>query len=272
MHRDAGRSESSRTGSSRRRRFFLLLGVVALVFVAARGDTQPRQQPPALFPLAVEVIAGLNGLSSGSDPAVGLAAHCLDKAHTVAIVLAALDADGDGALTVQEVVTADLLAIARQVQQRLRCRAPAVELGRDDQPLIELVAYYLSSLRLHFPDDQLPPVPVATMRGDPQGLLREATFRTLADLVASLGTLPQEGDMTGRDKDANDAQKRELLATLDRLFPLVETGLTRPLRRELLALRALADGDAAVPDVITPRAAPRIVFQIDSLLGLPVAR
>jgi len=258
-------------------RSVLLLGVIiVLVFVAARGDTQPRVAPPSLFSLAVEAIASLNALSFGGDPAVGLAANCLKQNHTVEIVLAALDTDGDGALTFHEITSADVLGIARQVQQALSCTGQDVELGRDDQPLLDVISRYLTSTRSTFDlsvsPEELPVVPIATMRGDPQALLRQATFRTLADLVASLGTLPEEGDLTGRDKDANEAQKAALMGTLDRLFPLVEAGLAKPLRQELLALRALADGHPAVPDVITQQAGPRIVFQIDSLLRLPGAK
>lgn len=276
MQIDAARVEAF-PGQRRWRRRSTALACAAILglLVAARGDTQPPQAA-SLEQLALQSLQALNMLSFGSEPAAALASACLKKPRTVERVLAALDANGDGALDPFEVFQADVLAIARQLEGPLGCKAPDVQLGPDDGPLFDPIFGYLFFAMLSFnpflPDEVLPAVQRAAMRGDPQAPLRRATFRTLADLVANLATRPEEGDMTGPDMTANETAKADLLRRLDRVFPLVQAGDAKALKPELLALRGLADGDPVVPDVVAPRAASRIVFHLDALLALPASR
>jgi hypothetical protein len=271
MPHDAHRAttESPRTT----RRLVSGLIIVTLLIVAARADSHWSTQPNAPVQLALETLIGLDALSVGygDDSSIELAARCLKKANTVAIILAALDANADGAVSLQEVFAADLLAVARRVEAQLRCQAPAVTISADDGPLRDAASRYLNAVMASSEvspllSDEPPPLPIATLRGRPNDLLRLAALRALADRVAALGTRPEEGHMTGRDTDANEAEKAALLARLDRMFELADLGQLRPLRSELFALRLLTDGLPRVPDVIAPSAAPRVLAHVDRLL------
>lgn len=281
--------DASRTRTARRRYPLALVALIlAAALIAVRGDAQT--EPPGQFGLflpAAQTVGSLNLLSPGSTPAVGLAGDCLKGHGTVEMILIALDVDGDGVLSFQDVLGLtgdDVIMIARQLAGGLHCRAPDAEVAKDDRRVAELVSGYLNFLRVDLNlgvgnEVMLPMIPLQTLKGDPRGMLRRATFRLFADFVADLETRGPaddpplfDPDMTGPSRAINDQLKMDLMKRLDRLFPLVQAGLAKPLREELLMIRELADGDPAVPDLITPKAAPRIVFQIDSLLSLPGER
>jgi hypothetical protein len=179
------------------------------------------------------------------------------------------DADGDGHLDFDELLSADLLGIARRIAVPSPIPSPPVG---DDAALRSRLAELQSSISraLAFTDDEAenrPSVPLEQIQNLPVPLLelisedpRDAAISVLQAAVGALDVRPVDGDMVDSNQRVNERRKGQLLNAAESLTELLRFGRVAGLRAELRRLRT----DAST--WLVPAAAERIVRLVDRVL------
>ena len=125
---------------------------------------------PAVEPIparARQTIFDLDALGSGN--AISQSAALLDP-NALDAILAALDLEGDGQLSFSEVLTADLLGVAKGVKQQVTGGPDTSPVLGDDAALEAIVADWQGEVSA-LVDLGSPPVPISGLSGDPVAYL-----------------------------------------------------------------------------------------------------
>jgi prepilin-type N-terminal cleavage/methylation domain-containing protein len=197
-----------------------------------------------------------------------------DSAYVVQVA-GELDADGDGSVTVAEMLDVEgVLAAARRLAQTASLD-PAVE---------TLFRRFLQQARADLKpgaggERALPAVQLADLRVPAvQGNARfEAdlaiatpSFASLHVLRGSLSDLDPRpapaGDMTRSEEEANARMKRVLIGMVDEMASELRAGHIVEVVQMLGKMRQITDGDASPPDLITGPAAARVLANVDQAL------
>jgi hypothetical protein len=265
-----------------RRRILPGLLAAAVVFLVAGLPgvaTTQIDNVPGRAPGALETILTLAGLPQGlpgSDLVLPMVQGLVADTAFVRLVLRELDLNGDGTLTLDEVVTADVLDAARRVERRYftrREQATSAVVGNDDTLRAVASAYakgVAADVALE-PNEAPPPgLPLAALKGDATALvgsLPRAALLAVTDRVADLDTRAvPAGDMAHPDMQVNAGRKAVLMNDAQRMIGLFEADRWGSLRDELGRLRARADGRRS--DWVAGPKARGLVAKIDLLLQL----
>jgi prepilin-type N-terminal cleavage/methylation domain-containing protein len=213
--------------------------------------------------------ATLKDLSQAYPGALSGARRALSDTSFVDDVKMRFDADGDGHLDFDELLSADLLGIARRIAVPSPIPSPPVG---DDAALRSRLAELQSSISraLAFTDDEAenrPSVPLEQIQNLPVPLLelisedpRDAAISVLQAAVGALDVRPVDGDMVDSNQRVNERRKGQLLNAAESLTELLRFGRVAGLRAELRRLRT----DAST--WLVPAAAERIVRLVDRVL------
>ena len=171
----------------------------------------------------------------------------------VAEVNAEFDADGDHRITFEELLEADLFAMARRLAAAHPIAGGGVPLGDDqvlDAILQRLQRRIRQDLALGSGDETAPPAaPVASAVGFPKAVLdlasgekTHSSLTLLLDLLHGRDPEPSAGQMTSSDPSTNLRRKVSLVASVERCSP-VDIPSLGALRDSLVDVRRRADGN-----------------------------
>jgi prepilin-type N-terminal cleavage/methylation domain-containing protein len=238
--------------------------------------------PPPLLRLPIGEASGIAAI----DAAALLSdAPAVDRARTLltgefaADVAAEFDADGDGLLSFDELLHADLLAMTRRLASMRSLPGGSVTLGDDqalDAILRGLQGRLAQDLALGSENESAPPpAPSCSAVGYPRVVLDQASvarvrasLTVLLDLVHGLDPAPGAGQMTSPDEETNLQRQRRLVDFVDTMIALWGTGSLAELRDVLAGVRRRADGSPNPPDWIQGPAALRIRARVDATAAL----
>jgi len=130
----------------------------------------------SILRLGLDVVKRVNGL--GLDLALPMAQSFVMSPSNVQTMLSKLDENGDGMLTFDELLNADLLKVARSVQPGLGGGGAGGQAVGPDSALRAILRSYLDSLRMNFAlgagnEGMAPGVALSGMSGDPGAFLAE---------------------------------------------------------------------------------------------------
>jgi len=214
-------------------------------------------------------VAAIEALSLMDPGALSAARDLLRNSDFLPAVQRQLDLNGDGKLTLAEVLNADsILAFVRG-------RA-----GGDVSPEVAaIVRRLVDRLRAQLlPDSSgetdLPAVQFPTSAGEPEGFLglaaddvRYATLDALRDEVGSLDPRPGGGDMTSSDPQTNQRRKATFLGSVEGMPPMLRFGHTMELQQLLQKWLEVVDGKPRPMDWVTGDAALRIRKLIEGAMA-----
>ena len=218
-----------------------------------------------------------------SPQSIDGAAKLLGTPNLVPIVLSKLDADGDG-LTFSEVLSADLLAVAREVKKELRnqttnpgkVRDPRVGSDRDMQAIVDDArARLAASLDLGIPFEELPHVKVGQRDNLPPsgflaGVPRPTADVSLMYLSQFVNELNIATDFVSKDAGLNSEFKRMLTENAAHMQMALGAGQPGIVEEQLVMMRRHVAANQSNSDErwIRGRRALRILDQINVTLGL----
>ena len=143
-----------------------LLVVIAIIGILV-SLLLPGVQSQMVRRRASQAIFDLDGLGPGNN--ARQSAELLDP-NAVDAILFALDLEGDGQLSFSEVLTADLLGVARGVKQQVTGGPDTSPVLGDDAVLEAIVAGWQADVS-DLVDLGSPPVPISGLSGDPVAYL-----------------------------------------------------------------------------------------------------
>ena len=219
-----------------------------------------------------------------SPESINGAAKLLGTPDLVPIVLSKLDTDGDG-LTFTEVLSADLLAVARAVRKELRTqttnpgkvREARVGSDKDIQAIVDdAQARLAASLDLGMPFEELPHVKIGQ---DPRNVppdaflasvprpTADASLRYLGQFVNELNLVT---DFVSKDAGLNAEYKRMLTENAAHMLMALGAGQPGIVEEQLVMMRRHVAANQSNSDErwIRGRRALRILDQINVTLGL----
>jgi prepilin-type N-terminal cleavage/methylation domain-containing protein len=237
----------------------------------------PRATRPPRRPLGelsgVAAIHELDGFAGGVAVA---AARALLTPEFIDEVIVAFDAGGDGRIELADLLSADLLGMARHLAARRAIPGGATALG-DDGGLTAVLARLQARLNQEVgrvPVETDPALPVPALVGSPHALLdlasaheAHAALTVLLDVVEGLAPEPALGQMASRDPDVNLRRKRELADAVEGAFSLWREQRLPELHQALGAMRQRADGVRVPRDWVKGRAASQVVARVDATLA-----
>lgn len=266
-----------------RRRILPGLLAAAVVFLVAGLPGVATTQvatAPGQAPGAIETILTLAGLPQGlpnADLVLPMVQGLVADAGFVRLVLRELDLNGDGILTLDEVLTADVLDAARRVERKYFTRRDAATnsvVGKDETLRAVTGAYtkgVAAGTALGPNEAPAPGLPLGALKGDATalvGALPRVALQSVTDRVADLDVRAvPAGDMVDPDMKVNAGRKAVLMNDAQRMVGLFEADRWGALRDELRRLRARADG-ARRDDWVGGPKAKALVARIDQVLQL----
>ncbi len=216
----------------------------------------------ALFALESLNLLGPGALAQGR-------ARLADPAF-VRTMAGELDADGDGSVTVAEMLDVDgVVSAARRLSQSASL-----------DPVVEsLLRRFLQQARADLRpgaggEAALPAVQLGELRGDATLMANLAiaapSFASLHVLRGSLSDLDPRpapaGDMTRPDEQPNARMKRVLIGMVDEMAAELREGHIMELVQMLQKMRQITDGNPAPPDLIAGPAAARVLANVDQAI------
>ena len=189
------------------------------------------------------------------------------------------DVDNDQRVAFEELLQADLLAMARRLAANQPLAGGGVPFGDDgdlDAILRRLQSRIRQQLALGAGDEtEFQAAPLETAVGFPKAVLdlasldrTHASVNLLLDLVHGLDPSPAAGEMTSLDPSTNLQRKIRLVDTVQAMYPLWEYRELSPLRDALGDVRKRADGNPNPADWVRGSAASQIVARVDATLAL----
>jgi len=227
----------------------------------------------------IAAINDVNLLAGGSavEPA-----RALLTPEFAAQVNAEFDANRDHLITFEELLQADLLAMARRLAPDFAATTPLAggntPFGSD--AVLEAILRRLQSrirqeLALGLGDETEPPAaPLASAVGFPRAVLDRASLHkapaslaVLLDRIHGLDPEPGAGQMTSPNPSTNLQRKVKLVGWVEAMFPLWGYANLSQLRAALGDVRQRADGNPIPADWVRGNAASQIVAQVDATLA-----
>jgi type II secretory pathway pseudopilin PulG len=195
-----------------------------------------------------------------------------------ALLPAAFDADGDTRLSFSELYDADLLALARQVADRLPSGPGFDTVLGDDAELDALLGRFQARLRrtldLQPSEIELPSVPVCGLEVDlaptfelASPHLSFAALNVLRDRIGALHTNPGAGEMTDPNAMNNARRKAALVWHVDQAGRLARSEKLERAASALERIRGRSDGSPAPEDWVAGAAASDVAAAVDDALA-----
>jgi prepilin-type N-terminal cleavage/methylation domain-containing protein len=234
----------------------------------------PTPVAPIGHSMAVAAMDAANLVSGGAAlPAAKEAlGDLLDR------IVEEFDADGDLQVSYQELLSADILAMAQHIAGQAGNSRSGSFLAADD-----LLVFMLENLErrlrqdaaLHPTETAIPKIPIAGLLGHPEAMLERVaptlpfgSLNVLEGLVDGLDPDPAAGQMTAPDLDTNLQHKMLLLGSARAMPGLLRFQKVQPLKRLLQKVRGRADGVPAPDDWVRGESAGQITAQVDRALAL----
>ena len=231
------------------------------------------------FPLGEATgVAAINEMNLLAHLTAAARARALLTPEFVAMVNDEFDADDDHRVSFEELLEADLLAMARRLAATQSVPGGGAPAG-DDQVLDAILKRLQRRLRqelaLGSGDETKPPAaPVPSVVGYPRAVLdlaslqeTHASLTLLLDLIHGLDPDPAAGQMTSSDPAVNLQRKASLVASVEAMFPQWTYANRGALREALVDVRRRADGNPSPADWVRGTAASRIVARVDATLA-----
>jgi prepilin-type N-terminal cleavage/methylation domain-containing protein len=231
------------------------------------------------FPLGeLTGVAAINEMNLLAHLTAAARARALLTPEFVAQVNEEFDADGDHRVSFEELLEADLLAMARRLAATQSVPGGGAPAG-DDQVLDAILKRLQKRLRQELAlgsgdEAKSPAAPVQSAAGFPRAVLdlaslneTHASLTLLLDLIHGLDPAPGAGQMTSSDPATNLQRKTSLVASVEAMFPQWTYANLGALREALVDVRRRADGNPNPTDWVKGTAASRIVARVDATLA-----
>lgn len=188
-----------------------------------------------------------------------------------------LDANLDGRIQFEEMLTADLFPIVRTAAGGLPNQEPGK--AGDDEALREVLKRFQTQLARELrlgaaAEKSTASAPIAPLNDDPGYLhfaaarLDAAAVDVVQGLIDLLDPALQQGDLIGDHLTTTTSRKHALQDDAEALRGRLRAGDTTGLLRDLRAMRELVDGIAKPPDWVRGAAAAQIRQAIDTSIAL----
>jgi prepilin-type N-terminal cleavage/methylation domain-containing protein len=235
----------------------------------------PAPAGPLGHTMSVAVMDAANFISGGAAlPAAKDALPAL-----VDRILTEFDADGDLHVSYQEMLSADILAMARRIAS-VQGGETRVSAGLAADDLLRFILdRFMARLRqdaaVQPSEDPAPTVAVAAVGGHADTLTELVSptvpFGSLSvvqGLIEGLDPDPAAAQMTSPHLATNVARKARLLDAAKAMPTLLRLQKVQKLEDSLLGIRARTDGVPAMDDWVRGESAAQITAQIDRTLAL----